>query len=282
MKSENQIPSFITSFVEAERFLARRPEKTSEWLPGAYLLFHSYEMLLNEILASIEIEIGDRWALGKLSQEVFAQSDFPPNFEQELREVVEHRNMVVHARPGIDFTSDIFLDDLERIRRLALWYLRDFSRGPRLSTKASLELLQGSDFILPKVVFISYAIEDRNYAQNLYIALRQRGHKPWMDKQDLIPGQEWEVEIRRAIEKADYFLALMSRNSVTKRGFVQKEIRFALDVLGEIPPGRIFFIPARLEPCEVPDIIKRLHWVDLQNDDNYRQIFRAIEHDVLF
>lgn len=279
MKYRSEIPSFVTSFVEAERFLTRQIDKPTDWLQGGYILFRSYEMLLRDILSSAEIEIVDRWTLGKLSQEVFSQANFPSSFKQDLTDIVQHRNMVAHSHPALNFSGEIFLDDLEKIRNLALWYLQEYTRGPRLSVEASLSLLKGEDFPLPKVVFISYAREDQDDANHLYNALYQRGHKPWMDKRDLIAGQEWESEIRKAIEKADYFVALMSSNSVTKRGFVQKEIRFALDVLGEIPPGRIYFIPARLEPCEVPDVIKRLQWVDLQKDDTFLQIFRAIEHD---
>jgi len=40
---------------------------------------------------------------------------------------------------------------------------------------------------------------------------------------------------------------------ITKQGFVQKEIRFALDIADEHPPGRIFIIPVRLVDCDVPD-----------------------------
>jgi hypothetical protein len=114
-------------------------------------------------------------------------------------------------------------------------------------------------------------------ATDLYKRLTDRGHHPWMDKHELLPGQEWPSEIRRAVERADFFIALMSRVSVTKKGFVQKEIRFALDVLGEVPPGRIYFIPVRLEECEVPESIRRLHWIDLQADHAYEKLWRALE-----
>lgn len=279
MEHKIQTPSFITSFVEAKRIFLRKPENHTEWLQGGYLLYRSYEVLLQEILSSAQIEISDRWTLGKLIQAVLDQTDFSSNFKQELIEIVEHRNLVAHAHPTIDFTGDIFLDDLEKVRNLATWYLQDFSDGPRLNARVSAALLSGAHFLLPKTVFISYAREDEAHANKLYEELHNRGHKPWMDKKDLIAGQEWQTEIRKAIEKADYFIALMSSKSITKRGFVQKEIRFAQDVLGEIPQGRIYFIPVRLEPCEVPDYVRNIQWVDLHKEDDYDQIFRAIEHD---
>ena len=78
-------------------------------------------------------------------------------------------------------------------------------------------------------------------AEEMYQALAQRGHKPWMDKRQLLPGQDWEREIRRAIQDADFFIACMSPQSVTKRWYVQREVRYALDVLGQIPPRRDLF-----------------------------------------
>ena len=54
--------------------------------------------------------------------------------------------------------------------------------------------------------------------------------------------------------------------TVTKQGFVQKEIRFALDIADEHPPGRIFIIPVRLVDCDVPDRLKKWQWVSLFED----------------
>jgi hypothetical protein len=36
-------------------------------------------------------------------------------------------------------------------------------------------------------------------------------------------------------------------------GIIQKEIRKALDFADEKPQGAVFVIPAKLEPCEVPE-----------------------------
>lgn len=41
-------------------------------------------------------------------------------------------------------------------------------------------------------IFISYATEDYPYADSLHSFLSGNGFKPWMDKKDLLPGQNWE------------------------------------------------------------------------------------------
>jgi hypothetical protein len=59
----------------------------------------------------------------------------------------------------------------------------------------------------------------------------------------------------------------MSKHSVTKRGFVQRETKEAIDVLQEFPRGAIFLIPVRLDGTEpVDEELRELNWVDLVPD----------------
>jgi len=112
-------------------------------------------------------------------------------------------------------------------------------------------------------VFISYASDDRQTARKLYEDLKKAGVKPWMDVEDLLPGQNWERTITQAIKESRFVIALLSSNSVLKRGFVQKELKNALDILDHYPDGDIFLIPVRIDNCEIPEMIKRVHFTDL-------------------
>ncbi len=113
-------------------------------------------------------------------------------------------------------------------------------------------------------VFISYAREDKPTARRIYADLKRIGANPWLDKESILPGQDWERAIRTAIRESSYFIALISENSVGKRGYVQKELRIALDFLDEFPPDDIFVIPVRMDDSKPRhERLKRLHWVDL-------------------
>ena len=102
-------------------------------------------------------------------------------------------------------------------------------------------------------VFISYARQDTDSALRLYEDLKAKSDlEPWLDKKNLLPGQTWNLEIRKAIKNSRFFIGLFSSTSVQKRGYIQKEFRFALEVLDEFPEGEIFAIPARLDDCEIP------------------------------
>ncbi len=113
-------------------------------------------------------------------------------------------------------------------------------------------------------VFISYAREDADMANRVYSDLKAHGVEPWLDTVDLLPGARWKTAVAGAVRECRYFLALMSSSSVNKRGYVQKELRHALDVLDELPQTEIFLIPVRLDECRPShERLADLNWVDL-------------------
>lgn len=113
-------------------------------------------------------------------------------------------------------------------------------------------------------VFLSYARHDEEAAKQLFSDLSGPGIRVWVDFKSLRAGERWRPAIERAIKESDFFLALLSSNSVSKKGFVQKEIVHALDMLEQFPEDNIFVIPVRLDECEPShNALKDLHWVDL-------------------
>ena len=40
-------------------------------------------------------------------------------------------------------------------------------------------------------IFLAYAEEDRVVVRQLYAALQAAGFEPWMDVENLLPGQNW-------------------------------------------------------------------------------------------
>jgi hypothetical protein len=113
-------------------------------------------------------------------------------------------------------------------------------------------------------VFISYAREDLRVATRLSYDLRQHGVETWLDEEQLRPGQRWRDEIHTAIKASSYFIALISPTSLDKRGYVQLEMRLALEVLSEFPEHQTYLIPVRVAECEPRNPrLRDIHWVDL-------------------
>jgi hypothetical protein len=126
-------------------------------------------------------------------------------------------------------------------------------------------------------IFLIYAKEDKERIESLYEELKESGFKPWLDTKEILPGQDWKQSIKRAIEESDIALACISKNSLTKKGFVQAELKMALDLLEERSKGFSPVIPVRLEETEVPDRLKNLQWIDLFKNDNAKKLRTAIE-----
>jgi hypothetical protein len=126
---------------------------------------------------------------------------------------------------------------------------------------------------VPLNVFVSYAKEDRDRAIKYFDLLAKEGTSPWMDIKRLLPGQNWEAEIERAFSDANVVVLLLSKRSVSKRGFVQREANEAIERLRYRQPTDIYVIPLLLEPCEVPaHIAGRLQYVDLTMPGTWEQV----------
>ncbi len=52
----------------------------------------------------------------------------------------------------------------------------------------------------PLKVFLCHASADKPKVRELYRYLKKRGIQPWLDAEDLLPGQNWQVEIPKAPE----------------------------------------------------------------------------------
>jgi hypothetical protein len=125
-------------------------------------------------------------------------------------------------------------------------------------------------------IFLSYARPDQEKVEAIYERLSDAGFNPWMDTKDILPGEQWEVSILKAIQDSNFFLIFLSAKSISKRGFLQKEVKDALDILDQMLESDIYLIPVRLENCEVPERLRHLQWVDLFEPDGWERLIRAI------
>jgi outer membrane protein assembly factor BamD (BamD/ComL family) len=128
----------------------------------------------------------------------------------------------------------------------------------------------------PLKVFLCHASGDKPTVRVLYQRLVRDGVDAWLDKEKLLPGQDWQVEIPKAVRESDVVVVCLSNKSITKEGYIQKELKFALDIANEKPEGTIFLIPARLEECEVPARLGSWQWVDLFEPDGYERLMRSL------
>jgi hypothetical protein len=112
-------------------------------------------------------------------------------------------------------------------------------------------------------VFLCHALQDKPIVRELHQKLAAEGWiDPWLDEENLIPGQDWDMEIEKAVRDTESVVVCLSNNSVSKEGYVQHEMRLVLRIAGYKPEGTIFVIPIRLDDCKVPMRFELNHYVD--------------------
>ena len=127
----------------------------------------------------------------------------------------------------------------------------------------------------PLKVFLCHAHADRDAVRTLYSRLVKDGVDAWLDKEKLLPGQDWELEIKKAVREADVVVVCLSKQ-FNQAGFRQKEVKWALDAALEKPEGEIFIIPVRLQECDFPTNLRKWHSVDLFEADGNRRLMHAL------
>jgi formylglycine-generating enzyme required for sulfatase activity len=125
-------------------------------------------------------------------------------------------------------------------------------------------------------VFLCHSSADKPAVRELYQRLCADGVEAWLAEENLLPGQDWQLEIPKAVRESDAVIVCLSTGAINKAGYVQKEIKFALDVADAQPQGAIFLIPVRLEECDVPERLSRWQWVNLFSTMGYERLLKAL------
>ena len=128
----------------------------------------------------------------------------------------------------------------------------------------------------PLKVFLCHAHEDKPFVREVYQRLVADGVDTWLDEEKLLPGQDWDAVIKKALQEADAIVICLSRTSVSREGYVHVEIKEALENAKKKPFGTIFVIPAKLDDCDVPSYLRNWHWVELFSENGHERLMRAL------
>jgi hypothetical protein len=125
-------------------------------------------------------------------------------------------------------------------------------------------------------IFLLHARRDEEAVCCLYQNLVKNGADVWLDREKLLPGQDWQYEIRKAIHSSDIVIACLSKQFNKQGGYRHEELRIALEKANSLPEGEIFIIPARLELCDMPESLRRWQRVDLFEAEGYKQLLNGL------
>ena len=129
-------------------------------------------------------------------------------------------------------------------------------------------------------VFICHSSIDKEFAASLYQEFNAAGLKPWLDKENLRGGDDWNLKIKETLGNVDYFVVLQSQALAKQhRGYVIKEINWALEKKTEFRRGVRFIIPVKIDDSPLLEELKDIQTIDLTDRKNVSQVIDTITRD---
>ncbi|MEP6602219.1 MAG: toll/interleukin-1 receptor domain-containing protein, partial [Nitrospirota bacterium] len=125
-------------------------------------------------------------------------------------------------------------------------------------------------------IFMSYSWVDKERVEQIHDLLASKGADPWIDREDIRGGSEWELSIKEQMRGSQRVLIFISSASIQKAGFAWVEMRLAARIADEQPEGSNFVIPVRLDNCRLPDLLGRWHCIDLFEPDGEPKLLAAL------
>ena len=127
-------------------------------------------------------------------------------------------------------------------------------------------------------IFLSYAAADRPRVVMLSNWLLEQEFELSSGDAATHEGRE-QVDL---IQKANFFLACLTQNSLDDRGKIEKKFKRELDLLWKGIDNEAFLIPVRLEACLIPESLKAFPHVDVFSSKDFPalldQMRPVIEH----
>jgi len=115
----------------------------------------------------------------------------------------------------------------------------------------------------PFDVFLSYNGQDVQLVRDVCMALRERQLRPWLDKEQLIPGRDWQKALETILETVPVVAVFLGGSGlgpweeIEMRGSLQQLVHRGAFVIPVLLPG------APADP-EIPLFLQAYTWVDLR------------------
>ncbi|MES0489293.1 MAG: toll/interleukin-1 receptor domain-containing protein [Leptospirales bacterium] len=129
-------------------------------------------------------------------------------------------------------------------------------------------------------VFLCHAGEDKPFAEDLFNRLGKAGFDPWLDKEALRGGDQWDSVIKKNLDTVDYVIVLQSKNIHDKVvGYVNKEINLSLERQLEYRPPIRFIVPVQIDNSPPLEPLEHLQSINLSSGDNFDALIQTLQRD---
>lgn len=112
---------------------------------------------------------------------------------------------------------------------------------------------------VPMRLFISYGHKESEICKRIYQALKERGHQPWFDEEQIRFGHDWRERLANGIEASNSVVACLSQYSTREKGVCLDELAISVGVKG----GNIVSI--LLDDVNPPSAVSHRQWLDMRD-----------------
>ena len=112
---------------------------------------------------------------------------------------------------------------------------------------------------VPMRLFISYGHKESEICKRIYQALKERGHQPWFDEDQIRFGHDWRERLATGIEASNSVVACLSQYSTREKGVCLDELAISVGVKG----GNIVSI--LLDDVNPPSAVSHRQWLDMRD-----------------
>jgi hypothetical protein len=124
------------------------------------------------------------------------------------------------------------------------------------------------------IVFISHSHRDKLIAKRIASDLEKAGHEVWIDDAEIRVGDDFFDKISEAINQVDYFLVLLSFESI-KSKWVQLELEHALN--RENKYSSFSVLPVMIDNTELPKSLSHKEYFNLTEHTDYHKCIHKIK-----
>ena len=109
------------------------------------------------------------------------------------------------------------------------------------------------------VAFVSYATEDEHSVVRELVACLRSVVEVWFAPEDVGVGQQWLFAISDALENANFFVVVITKNSMSSP-WVRQELSAAFR--RSVESGSPLLVPVLAEPCDYPILLGNFQMID--------------------
>jgi hypothetical protein len=115
---------------------------------------------------------------------------------------------------------------------------------------------------------------------DIYTHLKNGKLNPWIDKEGIRSGDEWNKLLEDTIEDIDYFIIVQSEAMANKtRGYVNKEIKLAIRLSDQVRSGFNYIFPVKIDDSEPLAELEKYQTRDLTDMGNIKTLIKDIRRD---